>query len=175
MCSDDRPASPVLDHSRFRVTPADLRDSAHRRACAALLEAYARDPMGQESPLPEGLAQRSVSGLAEHPTACVWLAFADSVPSDPPDAVGMLVGFLGYSTFAGRPLLNIHDLIVRADRRGRGVGRALIRSTADWARQKGCVRMTLEVRTDNETARRLYRSEGFGPGDHPYEFWTRPL
>jgi ribosomal protein S18 acetylase RimI-like enzyme len=43
------------------------------------------------------------------------------------------------------------------------------------AHAAGCSAVSLEVRTDNEIARGLYQSLGFGTGFAPLEFWLRPL
>jgi ribosomal protein S18 acetylase RimI-like enzyme len=77
------------------------------------------------------------------------------------EAVGVAIGFLGYSTFRARPLLNLHDLAVLPAARGAGVGRALLAAVAARARALGCCKVTLEVREDNAPARRLYARAGF--------------
>jgi ribosomal protein S18 acetylase RimI-like enzyme len=92
--------------------------------------------------------------------------------------VGLAVCFLGFSTFQARPLLNIHDLAVRPNHRGAGVGGALLGAVESEALRMGCCKVTLEVRTDNHTAQSLYRRAGFGPGTDPsfgYAFWTKTL
>jgi ribosomal protein S18 acetylase RimI-like enzyme len=77
------------------------------------------------------------------------------------EPVGVAVCFLGYSTFRGRPLLNLHDLAVLPAARGAGVGRALLDAVGARAKELGCCKVTLEVREDNATARRLYARAGF--------------
>jgi ribosomal protein S18 acetylase RimI-like enzyme len=58
-------------------------------------------------------------------------------------------------------LLNIHDLAVLPEHRGRGVGRALLAAVEEHARRKGCCKLTLEVQDDNPRARALYDKFGF--------------
>jgi ribosomal protein S18 acetylase RimI-like enzyme len=87
--------------------------------------------------------------------ARVWLAF------DGADAVGVCVGFIGFSTFEARPLLNIHDLAVLPGQRGRGTGRALLAAAEASARAEDCCKLTLEVQDDNTPARQLYDRFGF--------------
>jgi ribosomal protein S18 acetylase RimI-like enzyme len=93
--------------------------------------------------------------LAQQPGALVLLALADDQP------VGVAVCFSGLSTFRAKPLLNVHDLAVLPQYRGRGIGRALLQTAEDHARQKGCCKLTLEVLDDNTRARALYRRFGF--------------
>jgi ribosomal protein S18 acetylase RimI-like enzyme len=134
---------------------ANLADPADAAAILRLVDAYARDPRGGGEPLPPAVRERLVPGLAAHPTTCVWLAFEGT------EAVGVCVGFIGYSTFRARPLLNIHDLAVLPGQRGRGVGHALLAAAESHARAAGCCKLTLEVQEDNLPARRLYARFGF--------------
>ena len=50
---------------------------------------------------------------------------------------------------------------VRADFRGRGIGRQLLKATLDTARHRGLERVELVVRVSNVAAVRLYESAGF--------------
>jgi ribosomal protein S18 acetylase RimI-like enzyme len=76
--------------------------------------------------------------------------------------VGLAVCFLGFSTFAARPLINIHDLAVLPEYRGRGIGRRLLERVEAKGHALGCAKLTLEVRADNHRAQRLYQQVGFG-------------
>jgi ribosomal protein S18 acetylase RimI-like enzyme len=87
---------------------------------------------------------------------------------------------VGFSTFEARPLVNVHDLAVLPEHRGRGVGRALLAGVEQRARARGCCKLTLEVLDTNETARRLYARFGFQDfplqGDPvPTRFLAKPL
>jgi RimJ/RimL family protein N-acetyltransferase len=50
---------------------------------------------------------------------------------------------------------------VAADRRGRGVGTALVAAAIEWARERGLHKLTLGVFPHNEAAIALYRKFGF--------------
>lgn len=86
-----------------------------------------------------------VAEAAGEPVGASWLRF---LPADDPG-----YGFVA----ADVPELTIG---VRADWRGRGVGRSLLRAIADAARQRGIRRISLSVERAN-FAQRLYLSEGF--------------
>ncbi|MQS36524.1 GNAT family N-acetyltransferase [Streptomyces katsurahamanus] len=60
-----------------------------------------------------------------------------------------------------RHVRQIQGLAVSDAARGRGIGRALLRSACDEARGQGAVRITLRVLGHNAPARALYASEGF--------------
>src|SRR5262245_1424098 len=130
-------------------------------AIVYLVNAYARDPMGAGRDLPIAVRDRLIAGLRQHPTALVFLAFDDVTP------IGIAVCFVGFSTFAAQLLINIHDLAVIPDYRGRGVGRLLLERVEAKGRELGCCKLTLEVREDNHRAQQLYQKFGFGdmPGE----------
>lgn len=134
---------------------ANLDSAADAASIIAVLDSYASDPRGGGTPLSAEVRARLIPGLKAHPTTRILLAF------DGDQAVGLCVGFLGFSTFQARPLLNIHDLAVVPDRRGGGVGRALLTAAEAHARQAGCCKLTLEVQDDNHPARNLYERFGF--------------
>jgi ribosomal-protein-alanine N-acetyltransferase len=57
--------------------------------------------------------------------------------------------------------LQINNVAVRPDHRGRGYGRALVASALEHGRAAGARTALLEVRRSNRVARRLYLSLGF--------------
>jgi GNAT superfamily N-acetyltransferase len=137
------------------VIEADLNRTEHQRAIVDLIDAYARDPMGDGKPLAADVRRSLIPGLRQHPTTIVFLAYQRD------DPVGIAVCFRGFSTFAARPLVNIHDLAVLPDCRGLGVGRLLLETIGRKARDIGCCKLTLEVQENNRKARRVYASAGF--------------
>jgi len=157
-----------------RVAPADLDDPTHGRAVGAMVDAYARDPMGGGEPIAPEVLGVLAARLRAHPTTRVWLAWDGERP------VGAAVCFLGFTTFEARPLLNVHDLVVAASHRRRGVGRALLEAVEAGAREAGACGVTLEVREDNPPARALYadfgfRDSRFGGEERPMRFLTKAL
>jgi ribosomal protein S18 acetylase RimI-like enzyme len=141
--------------SEVTVIVADLSDRQHQTAILQLINAYARDPMGVGRDLPAAVRERLIPGLRQHPTTLVLLAFDEGVP------VGIAVCFVGFSTFVARPLINIHDLAVIPEYRGRGIGRLLLEGVEAKGRELGCCKLTLEVREDNHRAQQLYDRFGF--------------
>ncbi len=153
----------------FEIREADLADPAQGAALIEIIDSYARGPGGQNAPLAAFARDEMVQGLVEHPSATVLLAFADGRP------VGTAVCVFGFSTFAGKPTVNIHDLAVLPDFQGRGIGRALIAEVERLAGERECCKITLEVLDSNTGAKRLYEAVGFGPWDTPTLFVTKPL
>lgn len=155
--------------SELTIRRANLDDPIDAAAMVALLNSYAQGPAGQGRPLSSEVQQRLAVDLVRHPTAVVLLACAGEQP------VGIAVGFLGYSTFAARPLFNLHDLAVLPDHRGRGIGSRLLAAVEEFAREQGCCKITLEVLDRNATARRVYAAAGFGSFDDPTWFLSKVL
>ena len=82
------------------VALADYRDLRDAADVVALLDAYARDPMGGGEPLADDVKARLTGDLAANPHAFSLLARMDD------EAVGLANCFMGYSTFAAAPLVN---------------------------------------------------------------------
>ena len=154
---------------KLRVIEADLEDRGHGEALVEIIDSYARGPGGQNRALSQHARENLVEGLAQHPSATVLLALIDERP------IGTAVCVWSFSTFAGKPSVNIHDLAVLPAHQGRGAGRALLTDVERRARARGCAKITLEVHDTNEGAKRLYGSFGFGPWEPPTLFVTRTL
>ena len=151
------------------IRDADLERASDVDALFAILDAYAREPGGQNAPLAPGAREALAPGLRAHPDTFVLLACRAGRP------IGAAVCFFGFSTFAGRDFLNVHDLAVLPGERGRGVGRALLDEAERRARARGCCKLTLEVHETNTGARRLYRDFGFAGWDAKTLFVTKRL
>lgn len=139
----------------IEIVKADLGNAAHAAALFETLNAYASDAMGGGKQLPDFVRDNLASELKKRPTAHVFLAFDGDL------AAGLATCIEGFSTFACKPLLNIHDLAVMPQYRGRGVARNLLARVEEEARALGCCKVTLEVLEGNTVARSLYRSCGF--------------
>jgi ribosomal protein S18 acetylase RimI-like enzyme len=77
--------------------------------------------------------------------------------------VGLANCIEGFSTFAARPLVNVHDLVVLDGHRGRRIGQRLLQAAEQEARRRDACKLTLEVLTGNAPALRLYERFGFEP------------
>ena len=141
----------------LRIVAVDLQNEANSTAWLELLDHYAHDPMGGGTGLSAYAKANLVHQLKDLPTFHGALAFIGD------EAVGLINCFAAFSTFAARPLLNIHDIVARDDRRGQGVGQALLGWAEQRARELGCCKLTLEVLGGNDNAQRLYRSSGYAP------------
>ena len=139
----------------IKIKEADLNRPEHQQAVVALLDAYAQDPMGDGRALSDEVRRYLIPGLQQHPTTIIFIAFHND------NAVGMAVCFRGFSTFAARPLINIHDFYVLPEFRGQNIGQMILAAVEQKARKTNCCKITLEVQENNHRARRVYKAAGY--------------
>ena len=139
----------------LRICRADYHNAVHAQALVGLLDAYAQDPAGGGEPLSEFAKTHLVAALAARPQAFSVLAFAGDQPA------GLVNCIEGFSTFACRPLVNIHDVVVLAGHRGQRVAELMLALVDAIARERGACKLTLEVLQGNASAIRLYERVGF--------------
>jgi [ribosomal protein S18]-alanine N-acetyltransferase len=77
------------------------------------------------------------------------------------EAEGAILGYAGVMTVGDDA--DVQTIAVAPEAQGRGIGRLLLRSLLRTARERGCLQLFLEVRSDNEAALGLYAREGFAP------------
>ncbi|MDM0067838.1 GNAT family N-acetyltransferase [Variovorax sp. J31P207] len=140
----------------IEIVMADYRDPAHAQAVVSLLDAYARDPAGGGTPLAAEMLAGLPAALAARPQAFSVLAWAGEQP------VGLVNCIEGFSTFACRPLVNVHDVVVLASHRGQRITQRMLQRVEQEAHARGACKLTLEVLSGNRSALRAYEREGFG-------------
>lgn len=156
------------------VRMADYADPFDAGALFMLLDSYARSVNGGGKALPKAHRERLAPALAQVPGAFSLLALEGGTP------IGVANCFMGFSTFACAPLVNVHDLAVVPIRRGCGVGTALLRAVENEARARSACKITLEVLSGNAGAKALYAREGFAnyalaEGLGSAQFWEKTL
>jgi GNAT superfamily N-acetyltransferase len=137
------------------VVKADLNNPRHGVAILEMLDAYASDLMGGGEGISDFVRTHLIDELRKRPAVHVFLAF------DGEHAAGFANCIEGFSSFACKPLLNIHDFAVAPAYRGRGIAKLLMQAVEACARELGCCKITLEVLEGNTVARSLYVSSGF--------------
>lgn len=156
------------------IAIADYNNPQQAQDLVELLDGYAHDPMGGGEALAPNVKQNLVAELAKLPHAFSILAYADGKPA------GLVNCFLGFSTFAAKPLVNIHDITVSKDFRGLGLSYKMLEKVEEVARAKGCCKITLEVLEGNQIAKNSYSKFGFAAYELDPEtgkalFWQKKL
>jgi len=158
----------------IELIEADLDDLEQGSAILNLLDEYAQDDMGGNCGLSNFAKQNLIAELQQRQGTHVILAFVDENPA------GLSICFEGFSTFACKPLLNIHDLVVAKKYRGLGISKRLLAKAESIALSLGCCKLTLEVLEGNHIALGAYRACGFGayqlnPNAGKALFWQKML
>ena len=158
----------------IEILEANPLNPVHAKAIVELLDEYARDPMGGGQPLSEAVKTNLPTALSNRSNAYVILALDGNNPA------GLTICFEGFSTFACRPLLNIHDVMVSARYRGQGISKRLLEQAEVIARRLDCCKLTLEVLEGNSIAQSAYQAVGFNsyqldPTIGQALFWEKKL
>lgn len=151
------------------VRQADSADAEH---IGQLLHDFNTE-YGDATPGPQALAER-VRDLIAGGEITVLLSPLVGAPA------GVAVLRFRPRLWSGGLECYVAELYVRPERRGRGVGRALMEAAIDVARERGADYMELGTGEDDTAARALYESLGFsnrgGETDGPVNyFYEREL
>jgi len=164
----------VIVTKNIEVLLADYHNPRHAHDLGWLLNQYARDPMGGGGALPGDITDTLASELAKRPHAFSVLCYVDGQPA------GLINCFEGFSTFIGRALVNIHDVVVVSGNRGLNLSQRMLECVELEARARDCCKLTLEVLEGNQIAQGAYRKFGFAGYELEPEFgsamfWQKPL
>ena len=159
----------------INVFKLDFENAEHITLFSSLMNHYAGSEMGGGGAISAEAMRRSVHYFQNSSSAVAFAATNAQA-----NAVGLLNAFESFSTFAGRPIFNIHDIVVHESSRGQGIAQHLLSALEDHARQHGYVKLTLEVLQGNDIAKRAYEKYGFEPyqlsSEHGIaEFWQKEI
>jgi [ribosomal protein S18]-alanine N-acetyltransferase len=103
-------------------------------------------------------AEQFWSELAQVPLSR-WYVVAEEEAEEEAEAGPRVLGYAGLACAGGDA--DVQTLAVRPSRQGAGVGSALFDALLGEASRRGCARVFLEVRADNDAAIGLYARRGF--------------
>lgn len=132
------------------LRPATVADVSVIRELIEGLAEY--EQLRHECEVTDALLQASLFG--ERPYAEVVLAEWEG------QVAGFALFFHNFSTFLAKPGIYLEDLFVRPERRGHGIGTALLVHLAHVAVQRGCGRLEWSVLDWNVDAIRFYEKLG---------------
>jgi ribosomal protein S18 acetylase RimI-like enzyme len=149
------------------VRPGTLADA---EAIGRLLHDFNTE-FGEPTPGPRRLGERIRRRLADREI---------TVLLGGPGPDGLAVLRFRPAIWSDAPECHLAELYVVPDRRGRGLGRALMTSAIELARREGADHMDLSTGADDVAARALYESLGFrnregGPGGPISLYYEREL
>jgi GNAT superfamily N-acetyltransferase len=137
------------------VFQADMSNPMHAESMIALLDHYAQDEMGGGRGLSKYVKDNVAQAINARPSIKVFLARHQGL------SIGMAIAMESFSTFACKPIVNIHDLVVSNNYRRRGVALSLLKHVEMWATELGCCKLTLEVLEGNYAGVSAYAQFGF--------------
>lgn len=163
-----------MSNQKINSVRVDYNNPQQGRDLVFLLDSYARDPMGGGEPLSQCVKDNLVAELLKRDFGLSLIAYVDNQPA------GLLNAFEGFSTFACKPLFNVHDIIVLEQFRGLQLSQLLLQELETIARANGCCKITLEVLEGNSIAQRAYQKAGFAgyeldPQMGKAMFWQKKL
>ncbi len=129
--------------SRSRADDVAVRQAEQ----ADLLDVLRIERASFAQPWPFSAFERSLDApaflVAERDNEVIGYVVADTIPNH------------------GRDIGHIKDLAIKFDERGNGLGTRLLRQALSAMAVEGAASVKLEVRTNNQGAKRLYRRFGF--------------
>ena len=139
----------------LEIKAVDYKNSKQALEMVSLMCAYSLDQMGGATRLTDQVQNDLPSALAAVPNAYSFIAYVDG------NAAGLINTLEGFSTFKCKPLINIHDVIVLPEYRGKGISQAMLKAVETFAKKRGCIKLTLEVLEGNQVAQDSYLKYGF--------------
>ena len=102
---------------------------------------------------------------ADHARLAITQAIEDSesavlVAEHRGDLLGLCTAYLDMNSVRFGPRCWVEDLAVSPDHRSRGVGKALLDSAKNWARDRGATHLELDSGDARADAHRFYEREG---------------
>jgi GNAT superfamily N-acetyltransferase len=147
------------------VTVARVATVADAAAIAALLHAF-NEEFAEPSPGPAFLTERLRLLLPREDVEAV-------VAEDPP--VGIALLFLRPSVWHEGPAVTLDELYVRPERRGQGLGSAMIELAFALSRERGAEWFELDTEESDAGARRFYERHGLSNGDDRALYYSKRL
>ena len=147
----------------MRVRPATLRDyeamcalfgeldEFHRLARPELFQAFGK-PVRSQLQVARWLSEAGSTILvAENEEGVVGLAVLLTRPPSP------------FAGAVARKVIELDNLVVRGDQRGKKIGRRLLAACVEWVRDRKATHLEVAVHAFNRDARRFYEGFGFQP------------
>ena len=158
----------------IKIVRVDYQNAQQAQDLIYCLNHYALDPMGGGEPLKQKVKENLIDALQQQANVFSILAYVDGKPA------GLINCVDGFSTFSAAPLVNIHDVVVLKEYRGQSLTGKMFQLVENIAKEKGAIKLTLEVLEGNNVAKKVYHRLGFAgyeldPAMGQAVFWQKTL
>ncbi|MGL1936422.1 MAG: GNAT family N-acetyltransferase [Fibrobacterales bacterium] len=137
------------------IERCDFLNHEHCENLVKLTNIFMTDPeAGCGRSLSHAEEENLIFGLAEHPTTFILFAKYND------QYVGLITCFIGFSTFKAKKLIQVHDIVVHPDFRGKGIAKKMMKTVEDTAVALRYCKITIEVRDDNTFGKKLMNTLG---------------
>lgn len=160
----------------IKVVTADRNNVFHVIDFYQLMKDYSKHEMSGSESISSDILMQVLNYCFDIKNGIIFIAYRALI-----DPVGFVTCLYGYSTFAGKKTLNIHDIYVAENEASKGIGNILLDRVESHARSHDYCKITLEVRTDNEKAKKIFLRSGFENGGQfggkfaAMEYWQKYL
>ncbi len=143
----------------FTIRPGRREDAteAARLWMQSAREHTAHDRVYETAPGAEKTMRRFLADVANSGYSFLFVAVAGD------RTVGFISGEMrqGSPTFLPKTWASVDDVFVESGYRNRGMGRALLGSVEEWAKERNADGISLQVAAANERGRKFYEDLGF--------------
>lgn len=158
----------------IEICLADFHNEKHAQDVLFLLSHYALDPMGGGESLSRYVQDNLIEKMRDSAIVFSILCYVDGKPA------GLMNCIEGFSTFACKPVINLHDCVVLKEFRGLNLSVKMMNKLEEVAIEKGACKLTLEVLEGNKVAQNAYLKSGFAGYELDPEmgkamFWQKKL
>ena len=139
----------------FKFIPLDIHVEADAHLLTSMISlcAEAKDNLGRT--LSDEVKAKLIHLFKKSPHALAFAGYEED------KAISVLMGFEMFSSWTGKTMFNIHDLVVLESFRHLGYGSKMIQALEVWAKSKEIEQLTLEVTDDNLLATAIHHKNGF--------------
>jgi ribosomal protein S18 acetylase RimI-like enzyme len=146
----------------FTCRLANYANSFDVNECAHLLNEYSKSEFGASKDVSE-FCRRNITKEMRKMCANDVCFSVLAIQNRSGACVGLINCFMAFSTFQCRPIVNVHDVFVVPNCRGMNITGKMMRVVEDEASRRRACKITLEVLSENTSAKRSYQKFGFEP------------
>jgi ribosomal protein S18 acetylase RimI-like enzyme len=150
-----------MSHSKTTIREAELSD------LPSIIGLYAQLSVGSEELLPLPEARQLFSRIRSYPNYNIYVVVAGE------EIIGTFaLLIMDNLAHRGEPSAIVEDVVVKSDRQGEGIGKAMMEFAMMKSREAGCYKIVLSSNMNREAAHKFYETLGFRKYGYSFEVKT---